>query len=126
MGKKIAKKANINEQIQVGDLLMYDRMADNVTRARYKKIDVIDSNCVIGVCVDVNDSYVTYINNGIAKVNVLGLVCLGDKLTISEDPGKAVALKYEQNITQFGKRCIGKVIELYNDYSIANVMLDIE
>lgn len=126
MSKQIAEKANINEPIQVGDILMYDRMTNNVTRAKYIKNDVVDSNNVIGVCVSVNDMQVTYSNSGIVKVNVTGLVCLGDKLTISETPGKAIALKYEQNITQFGHRCIGKVIKLYNDYYVADVLLDIE
>ena len=126
MSKIVTNKANINEPIQVGDLLMHDRMTDNVTRARFRKNDVVDSNRVIGVCTSVNESQVTYTNDEIVKVNVEGLICLGDKLTPSENPGKAVALKYEQNSTQFGIKSIGKVIGLYNDYSIANVMLDIE
>ena len=37
MSKIVTNKANINEPIQVGDLLMYDKMTDNVTRAKFKK-----------------------------------------------------------------------------------------
>lgn len=40
--------------------------------------------------------------------------------------GKARAIRYGQDETQFNIRSIGKVIELYRCYDVARVLLDIE
>ena len=67
-------------------------------------------------------------NKGIIDVNVKGIICLGDKLTIgNEEKGKAVAIRYDRlDEKQFGIRSIGKVIGLYEVYNKAQVLLDIE
>lgn len=126
MNTNISKKYDENESIIPGDLLMYEFNSHNVTKAIRHKKDITDSNRVIGVCTNVNGMDIIYTNSGIADVNVTGLVCLGDKLVLSELPGKAVALKYKEDSTIFGKRSIGKIIELYNDYNKVKVLLDIE
>lgn len=60
-------------------------------------------------------------------VNVKGLICLGDKLKASEVPGKAEAIKYDiLDERQFGIRCIGKVVEIYEDDTKVKVLLDLE
>lgn len=127
MSRYIAEKYDENENINVGDILMYAANTDCVTKARYKRNESVDSNKIIGICIAINDTKtITYTNCGIVDVNVKGLVCLGDKLTISEYPGIAIAIKYTQDDTIFGIKGIGKVIGLYNTYSKVKVMLDIE
>lgn len=126
MIKSIMKKSDIHEPIDVGDLLIYNFISNKVTKATIEKLESTDSNQVIGVCIANNENSITYSNQGAVIVNVCGLVCLGDKLTLSDIPGKATAIKYVQDTTKFGIRGIGKVIELFNDYSKAKVLLDIE
>lgn len=82
---------------------------------------------VIGVCTSIDKCDVIIKNNGIADVNVTGLVCMGDKLTTSDIPGKARAIRYDKlDETQFNIRSIGKVIGVYDTYDKVKVMLDIE
>lgn len=119
------KKYDENEPIRVGDLIAYWPETDKVVRAKthWRRAD---DNAVIGVCTAVNDDIVTFTNSGMTDVNVKGIICLGDKLSASEEFGIAEAIKYRQDETKFRFRSIGKVIGLYNNYNIAKVLLDIE
>ena len=74
-----------------------------------------------------NSYFITLLqNNKIAVINTTGIICIGDKLTLSEKPGKARALKYEQNISTFKMPSIGKVIGLYQQYNRAKILLHID
>lgn len=80
-----------------------------------------------GVCSKIENNYIYVQNTGIIDVNVTGIICLGDKLTLSNIPGKAEAIKYEpQDEKVFGLKSIGKVIGIYSVYDKAQVLLDIE
>ena len=60
------------------------------------------------------------------KVIVKDIICLGDKLTTSDTPGVACAIKYENlEERQFNTKSIGKVIGVHNVYNKATVLLDI-
>lgn len=84
-------------------------------------------NQLYGICTGVDNNKIYVENKGILDVNVTGLTCIGDKLTTCSIPGKAQAIRYSnQDETTFGKRSIGKVVGLYNDYSKVKVLLDIE
>ena len=122
---KSLEKYDKNEPIQVGDLIAYWPETNKVVRAKthWRRAD---DNVVIGVCTAVNDDIVTFTNSGMTDVNVKGIICLGDKLSASEEFGIAEAIKYRQDETKFRFRSIGKVIGLYNNYNIAKVLLDIE
>lgn len=122
---KNLEKYDKNEPIQVGDLIAYWPETNKVVRAKthWRRAD---DNAVIGVCTAVNDDIITFTNSGMADVNVKGIICLGDKLSASEEFGIAEAIKYRQDETKFRFRSIGKVIGLYNNYNIAKVLLDIE
>lgn len=122
----IFEKYDITEPIQVGDLISYWPETTKVTRTKIYSWKDIDNSKVLGVCTAVNDKNITVITNGIADVNVTGIICLGDKLTASEISGIARAIKYNQDETIFRYRHIGKVIGLYNSYNVAKVLLDIE
>ena len=122
---KVLEKYDKEEPIQVGDLITYFPETDKVTRAR-THWRTADNNRVIGVCSFINNNMITYKDIGIADVKVKGLVCLGDKLTASEEVGVAEAIKDRQDETKFRYRSIGKVIGLYNNYNIVKVLLDIE
>ena len=120
------EKYDIDEPIHIGDLVSYWPETNKVTRAIKKNWKDNDENKVIGVCTNIYDKTITVADTGIVDVNVTGLVCLGDKLTISEKLGIAQAIKYRQDETKFRFRHIGKVIGLYNSYNIVKVLLDIE
>lgn len=80
-----------------------------------------------GICTKIEDSTIYVQNTGISEVNTIGIICIGDKLTTSETKGTAVAIKYSnQDETTFGIKSIGKVIQVYNNYNKAKVILDIE
>lgn len=79
-----------------------------------------------GICIKIENNLIYVSNRGIYDVNTEGIICIGDKLTTSEIPGKARAIRYDQDERQFNIRSIGKVIELYNVYNKAKVLLDIE
>lgn len=120
------KKYNNDEPILKGDLVSYIPDTDKVTRASIKHWKDYDINKVIGICINTNDNEIIIASTGLVDVNVMGLVCLGDKLTVCDKPGIAKAIKYNQDETKFRYRHIGKVIELYNNYNVVKVMLDIE
>ena len=63
--------------------------------------------------------------SGEFPVNVCGYVDLGDKLTISNHPGKAKAIDYT-NRDYFKARTIGKCIKYTNNANQVKVLLDIE
>ena len=119
-------KYNETEPFNVGDLVSLVPETSLVTRSctkHYKHKDRL----VLGICKSISDKSVEVINGGMVDVNVTGLICVGDKLTTSNVAGKARAIKYANDDTRvFDIRSIGKVVGLYNDYSIAKVLLDIE
>ena len=80
-----------------------------------------------GVCNKIENNYIYVQNTGIIDVNVTGIICLGDKLTLSNTPGKAEAIRYDPlDEKVFGLKSIGKVIGIYNVYDKVKVLLDIE
>lgn len=74
----------------------------------------------------IENNTIVVANKGMVDVNVTGLFCIGDKLTSSDIPGKARAIRYKQDETQFNIRSIGKVIELYRTPYVTRVLLDVE
>lgn len=82
---------------------------------------------LFGICTKIENNSVYVATCGIVDVNVQGLVCVGDKLTVSPTPGKAEAIKYEvHEEKQFGTRSIGKVINLYKQWNRCKMLIDIE
>lgn len=126
MTKYEIEKYDVTEPIKVGDVVTYFPTTKKVTRAvkRHPKDDNLSD--IIGVCTAVKDESIIVTNTGIVDVNVKGITCIGDKLTISEKYGIAKAIRYDQDISQFGFTKLGKVIGLYNSYNIVKVLLDIE
>lgn len=120
------KKYDIDEPIHIGDLITYWPETDKVTRAYIDNWRNADKNKVLGICTHIYDNTITVVSTGIVDVNVTGLICLGDKLTVSDKKGIAKAIKYDQDETKFRYRHIGKVIGLYNSYNVVKVLLDIE
>lgn len=118
------RKLDENQIINPGDLVSLDPFANRVKLSLngFKHKD----EQVIGVCEKIENNLVYVSNTGIIDVNVTGLICIGDRLTTSEIPGTARAIKYNEDESQFTIRSIGKVIGLYNVYEKAKVILDIE
>ena len=81
---------------------------------------------IIGVCTNVNNNEITISNSGCVDVNIIGIACIGDKVTCSDIPGKGVAIRYDQDETIFNIRSIGKIIGLYDNYDKVKILLDIE
>lgn len=123
---KTYKKQNELENIIVGDLISLNPITNKVTRSKdvsFKDTDKL----IIGVCVGIDGNNIHVLNKGMCDINVDGLVCIGDKLTSCAKNGKAKAIKYDKmDETIFNITSIGKVVGLYNDYSTAKVLLDIE
>lgn len=123
---KTYNKHNEFEKFSVGDLVSFVPNTSLVTKSvtkHYKHQDRL----VIGICVMDNGKSVDIIDEGIVDINVTGLICIGDRLTTSNIAGKAKAIRNDNDeIRIFKIKPIGKVIGLYNDYSIAKVLLDIE
>ena len=120
------KKYNDKEPINVGDLVSLIPETNQVTRSKNKHYKSKD-RFVVGICKSITSNKVTVVSEGIIDVNVEGIICIGDRLTTSETAGKARAIRNDNdNIRIFDIRPIGKVIGLYNDYSIAKVLLGIE
>jgi len=120
------KKYDETEQFNIGDLVSFFPNKDVVIKSctrHYKHQDKL----VVGICIESTAKTVTVVSKGMVDVNVTGLICLGDKLTTSNIDGKARAVKYaNDDVRIFDIRPIGKVVGLYNDYSKAKVLLDIE
>ena len=108
------------ENIQPGDLVSLEPITGKVRLSTEK-----DKN-IIGVCKTKNNNKVEVQSKGIIDVNVIGNIGLGTKLTSSNEKGKAKAIKYEQDISQFNIYSIGKVIGIYKVYNKVKVLLDIE
>ena len=123
---KTYKKYDEFEDIKIGDLISIVPDTNLVTRSctkHYKKQDKL----IVGICIKVSDKTIDVANEGIVDVNVTGLICVGDRITTSDDAGKAKAIRYpNDDIRIFDIRSIGKVIGLYNDYNKARVLLGIE
>lgn len=117
------EKLYIEEPINIGDVIQLEPKTNKVTRAFNKRHHSIK---VIGVCIKIENNTIVVANKGIVDVNVTGLFCIGDKLTSSDIPGKARAIRYKQDETQFNIRSIGKVIELYRTPDVTRVLLDVE
>ena len=119
-------KQNEFEKFKVGDLVSFIPNTSLVTKSitrHYKHQDKL----VVGVCIADNKDTVDVVNEGIVDVNVTGIICIGDRLTTSSISGKARAIKNDNDeIRVFDIRPIGKVVGLYNDYSVAKVLLGIE
>ena len=126
MKVKTYNKQNEFEKFKVGDLVSFIPNTSLVTKSitrHYKYQDKL----VVGVCIADNKDTVDVVSEGIADVNVTGIICIGDRLTTSSISGKAKAIKNDNDeIRVFDIRPIGKVIGLYNDYSVAKVLLGIE
>jgi len=120
------EKYDIDEPIQVGDIISYFPQSKKVTRAVIKNWRDNEHNKVVGICTNVDENVITYTNAGLVDVNVKGMICIGDHLTASEEPGIARAIKYAQDESKFRIRHLGKVVGLYNTYNKAKVLLDIE
>lgn len=116
-------KLEDNELVSVGDLVALNQVTSEVHIATIK-----DRKKILGVCVDVMpDGEIVVCNEGIVNVNVVGEICLGDHISISDIPGKAKAIRYDvQEEQQFDVRSIGKVIGLTDVYSIARVLLNVK
>lgn len=113
------------EEIKVGDIISYVNVVNSVTRAQEKHYKETDKK-IIGVCTAVKDNIINVESYGILDVNVNGIICIGDQLTASNIPGEAVAIKYAEDNYKYDYRSLGKVIQIYNDYSKAKVLLDVE
>lgn len=125
MSTLMYNKLNANEPINIGDLISLDPISSKVYRSK-NKFNCLDKH-VIGICNEIKDNEIYVQNTGVTDVNVKDIICIGDKITTSEIPGIAQAIKYtNQDQTTFGIRSIGKVIGLYNSYDKAKVLLDIE
>lgn len=117
-----------DENIQIGDIIIYHPQYNKVSLSQTNRYqEQFGHTEILGICTQVNDNYVTITNEGVCDVNIYGMTCIGDKLTIGSIPGKAVAIKYvhDEEIL-FRKRSIGKVINLYDTYEKAKVLLDIK
>lgn len=112
------------ENIQPGDLISLEPITGKVQLSCNKFLNK-DKN-IIGVCKSVTGNTIEVVFKGITDVNVIGNIGLGDRLTSSEEKGKAKAIRYGQDVTQFNVPVIGKVIGIYNVYNKAKVLLDIE
>lgn len=123
---KTYNKQNEFEKFKVGDLVSFIPNTSLVTKSitrHYKHQDKL----VVGVCIADNKDTVDVVSEGIVDVNVTGIICIGDRLTTSSISGKARAIKNDNDeIRVFDIRPIGKVVGLYNDYSVAKVLLGIE
>lgn len=109
-----------------GDIVSYVNVVGKVTRSRNKDYQDLDKR-VLGVCTKIlNDDTIVVADHGILDANVEGIICIGDRLTIGDTPGRMVAIKYEEDNQIYDFRNVGKVIALYNDYSKAKILLDIE
>ena len=126
MRTKTYKKQYEDEKFMTGDLVSFVPDTSLITRSitrHYKKQDKL----VLGICIKDLGKEVEIIDEGILDVNVTGLVCIGDRLTTSKIAGKAKAIRNDNDeIRVFDIRPIGKVVGLYNDYSVAKVLLGIE
>ena len=114
------------ERFKKGDLVSLVPNTSYVTRSKDRSYNDRDK-FVVGICTSDNGKTVDVTSEGILDVNVTGLICIGDRLTTSNIAGKAKAIRNDvDGIRVFEIKPIGKVITLYNDYSIAKVLLDIE
>ena len=113
------------EDIKIGDVISLVPISNTVTRSKNKLRE--KDEMIIGICSKVDRKYVYVKMKGIIDVNVTGIVCIGDKLSSSDIPGLAKAIKYERiEEKTFNIASIGKVIGLYKTYDKVKVLLDIE
>lgn len=78
-------KLEENEQVSIGDTMAFDLLTSTVHKATLD--DAKDVKKIVGVCVEIySPDEILVCDNGLVDVNVNGIVCLGDHLTISEIP----------------------------------------
>lgn len=119
----VYKKLDIDEDIQCGDLVALVKPINKVTRA----VNQSGRTNVIGVCINIDEDDIQVQATNVVALNTDGIICIGDKVGLSNIPGKARAIKYESlEERQFNLKSVGKVIGLYNIYNLAQVLLDIE
>lgn len=127
------EKYNNTEDIEVGDLVSFvytynDLLnkwenTNKVTRSIYHRIH---KNPVIGICSNINNNKITIQTEGQIDINVVGNICIDDKLTASKIPGKAKAIEYPiYDEILYREVSIGRVISIYRNYDIAKVLLDL-
>ena len=75
------KKLYEEENIEVGDIISLDPIANRV-KLSFNRINKKDEQ-VIGICEKIENNMIYVANIGIIDVNVEGIICIGDKLTIS-------------------------------------------
>lgn len=117
-------KLKADEEMNIGDLVAVDQISGTAHKAT-----MFDRKKVVGVCADIfpDTNEVLICNEGMIDVNVTGIICLGDHLSVSDKAGKAEAINYEkQEERQFDVRSIGKVVRLGDVYSKATVLLNIK
>lgn len=110
-----------NENIEIGDILSLNPINNKVYKSNLSKKDRI-----IGICKGIKNEKIKVINCGSTDINFTGIACIGDKVTISEIPGKGRSIKYNQEEDIFNIRSIGKIIGLYDNYNKVKILLDIE
>lgn len=111
-----------NEEILIDDLVALNQVTNEIHKATEK-----DKDRVIGVCAEIYpNNEILVCDCGIIYVNVTGIVCLGDHLTVSDVSGKAQAIPEIQEEELFDVRRIGKVVDLGDVYSKAKVLLNIK
>lgn len=116
---------NFDENIEVGNVVSLCP-EDNFVRLSHNRHYKRKDQSVIGVCIKKRNNTILVANKGIVEVIVKDIICLGDKLTTSDTPGVACAIKYENlEERQFNTKSIGKVIGVHNVYNKATVLLDI-
>lgn len=117
-------KLDDGEQVTIGDLIAFSHITSTAHKATKKD----KKENIIGICADTyEDNEILVCDEGILEVNVNGLICLGDHLTLSDIPGKLEAIKYTmQDEEQFGIMRIGKVVALSDKYSKAKILIGIK
>ena len=104
----------------LGDLISLIPVSNKVVKScnRGNKKDEM----VIGICIEDKNKHnykcddknkIAITDTGVVDVNVTGLVCLGDKLTASNIPGKAKAIRYERLPLPTGWTSKNSVVSLF-------------
>ena len=84
------KKLYEEENIEVGDIISLDPIANRV-KLSFNRINKKDEQ-IIGICEKIENNMIYVANTGIIDVNVEGIICIGDKLTISNSNGSVGTL----------------------------------
>lgn len=117
-------KLEDGEQVVAGDLIAFSHITSTAHKATLKD----KKEKIIGICVETfENNEILVCSEGIVDVNVVGMVCLGDHLKLSNTDGKLEAILYDkQEEKQFAVMSIGKVIGLGDKYSTAKAIINIK